>query len=543
MKKLDPECSEFAELIDEDALYIDKSLLICDALTYFHHHTKAYIRPKGFGKTTNLSMLEEYLDVRREGTQRFDGLEISKPEHSKFWVHKNSHNVISLNMKDCVGDGWEEFIHKYGRMMSRAYIEHLECIPDAIDPLDKERFDRIISETAPEDELYFALYELTETLRKYNRLRTTVLIDDYDMPVIANMGKESAQKILRFITRVFSNALEDNGYVTNAVITATTHAEYETMFFGPLLIEKTDVIWCSEDFHGFTEAETKMILKEAGHPDRIDEVREWYGGYRLNDHEMYNPYSVMRYVANGCCEPEPYWGDSTKDLLDYTLDMAARYHPTLIARLLNSDVEDEWTFRGLGTDDLVRNYSDWTVLTSTGYLTAENVGEIRYRFSIPNREVRTVLRHAVIQSAFENPDACSVFHEMLMSARSTAIADALEQIVRRQGPFQGDCPPGLLMAAILEYLSDIYTISVVAGRIGYVFTATSDDPARPDVMMRWECTCFDGHLEERAEDQLRMIHDSALQLNTEKDTVLAGIGFSKRDSCVKTMIVEGGRMA
>lgn len=541
MKKLDPECSEFSRLIDERALYVDKSLLICDALTYFHHCTKAYIRPKGFGKTTNLSMLEEYLDVRRKGTQRFDGLEISKPEHSKFWVHKNSHNVIRLNMKDCVGNGWEEFIHKFGHMMSKAYIEHLDDVP--IIPERRERFNRIISETATEDELLFALYLLTRTLRKHNRLRTTVLIDDYDMPVIANMGNESAKKILEYITHVFSKALEDNEYITNAVITATTHAEFETMFFGPLLIEKTDVIWCSEDSHGFTEAETKMILEETGHTDRLDEVREWYGGYRLNDHEMYNPYSVMRYVANGCCEPEPYWGDSTKDLLDYTLDMAARYHPTLIARLLNSDVEDKWTFRGLGTESLVRNYRDWTVLTSTGYLTAENVGEIRYRFSIPNREVRTVLRRAVIQSAFENPDACSVFHEMLMNDGDAAIISALEKVIHRQDPFQGDCPPGLLMAAVLECLSDIYTIRVDAGRIGYMFTAVSDDPSRPDVMMKWEYTCFDGYLEERAEDQLRMIHDSALQLNTEKDTVLAGIGFSKRDSCVKTMIVEGGRMA
>ena len=232
MKGLDLGGVKFSVMIDTDMLYIDKTLLVDDILCRNPRGAVyLYTRPRRFGKSNNLSMLEEFFDVRSKGTHRFDGLEISKPEYAKYDVHKNAYNVIKLDVRSWASETFDDFIDGVRLTMSEVVGDFEDVLDfDKIIDSDARRLKLLMDEEANEKLLQQALRLLCKCLYKSNGLRTVILIDEYDTPVSYETDRDTQKKILNFLSGLLSSSLKGNEYLQLGFVTGILQIAKESMF-------------------------------------------------------------------------------------------------------------------------------------------------------------------------------------------------------------------------------------------------------------------------------------------------------------------------
>ena len=387
---------DFKEVRDEGYIYVDKSDIIPQILS---QKSKVYLytRPRRFGKSLNLSMLDAFFNIKypKDNTW-FDGLKVSDCRECD--EHRNAYPVIYLDFKRLNSKDMETFNEKLSEMLSMLYDSFGYLLDSKnISVREAELIQLTIDEKLTPSKMYSSILRLSELLYKHHGKKIIVLIDEYDNPIHNAFGKPHHQEILDSMRDILSSALKGNDSLQFGVVTGVMQISKESIFSGLNNLRVNNVL--SKDFDemfGFTDEEVKAVLEEYGHPERIDEAREWYDGYRFGDANVYNPWSLLNYVGERF-EPKPYWaGTSGNSILEDLFENASPELWDEFRSLSEGDVVEYTisptiTFQDLHTDE--RNI--YSMLVMSGYLTAFEDDGIQY-IRIPNGEMADVFGSTIL---------------------------------------------------------------------------------------------------------------------------------------------------
>ena len=424
-KKLPVGIEDFKELREENFYYIDKTGLIRDLLNSWGK-VNLFTRPRRFGKTLNMSMLKNFLEIGADKAL-FDGLAIAE-ERELCETYMGKFPVVFLSLKSVEGLTFEDAYEMLRRVL-RSEMLRLSFLAesDRISEKEKYSFRRFLDEQDTREDVQDSLKMLSGLLYGYYGRKVILLIDEYDVPLDKAFQHRYYREMTALIRSLFSQALKTNDALYFAVLTGCLRVSKESIFTGLNNFKVLSVADARYDEHfGFTDAEVKQLLKDYCLEGHLKETKEWYNGYRFGQIDVYCPWDVINHVdrlrGEPDAEPQAYWiNTSSNDLVKRFVDRADKTTQNEIERLIAGEAIEK-TVRLELTYDEIDNSMDnlWSVLFTTGYLTQAGKPENGiYKLIIPNREVREVYIHQIqewfretfVQDAKPMQEFCQAFLE------------------------------------------------------------------------------------------------------------------------------------
>lgn len=381
--------------VKEQYYFIDKTEFIRQFLD-FHKKVTLFTRPRRFGKTLTMSMLDYFfsIDKKEDSKDLFTGTKISQ-SGSQYIAEQNKYPVIFLSLKDCADLTWDDMLEQFKGLMQREYQKHRYLVDsDALYPEEKDQVRRFIQGQGSRVEYQQSLWLLSMYLERHFHVKTILLIDEYDAPLQAAYSHGFYDEGIAFFRRLFSLALKGNDSLQFAVLTGVLRIAKESIFSGLNNLEVYSVLGTAyDDVFGFTEAEVQLLLADTGYSEKMAEVKSWYDGYSFGGIDIYNPWSVLQYVDKGGV-PAPYWvNTSGNDILHELLHQASRGRIEALQLLLEGQtirtaIDEGVIYKTIGSNDAAL----YTMMLMTGYLKATchhttDSGVTVYDVKIPNEEI------------------------------------------------------------------------------------------------------------------------------------------------------------
>jgi len=397
----------FSKIVEKNLNFVDKTLFIQEILDDKAIEVLVFTRPRRFGKTLNLSMLQYFFAAHAYGrTTRglFDGLKIAALD--SYMQHQGKYPVIFLTLKEVRDHGFSTALEKLGELMRRTYREHSYVLEgNVLSSEEKVLYHAILAKQANQTDLEASLYNLTEYLSRYTGQKTWVLIDEYDTPIQSAFLHGYFQEMVSLLRGLFGAVLKTNPYLEKAVITGILRIAKENLFSG-LNNVKVYTLLDSKygEYFGFTEEEMKALLIRANLTEQADAIRHWYNGYLAGNVVIYNPWSIANCMNdNGAlC---PYWvNTSSNDLVKHLLargDVALKKNLALLLadKPIEALIDENMVFGDVEKD----NNALWNLLLFSGYLKAVTCESFRSRMQCsltpPNYEVK-ILYESIMQGWF-----------------------------------------------------------------------------------------------------------------------------------------------
>ncbi len=412
--------SDFQELIEKKYLFVDKTLLLHDII---EDGSKVILitRPRRFGKTLNLSMLYYFLQSNTPVTSNiFENLLISK-DKAFCQRHQNQYPVIFLTFKDIKQSTFESSYENITLLISKLYREHRYLLnDDCLYEDEKSNFMKIIKKEASRAELENSLITLAEYLQRKFQKNAMILIDEYDTPIQEAYMKGYYPEMIALMRGMLGPALKDSKYLDKAVITGITRVSQESMFSGLNNIEVYSML--REDYgqyFGFTEEEVIELIKHSSQDLSLDGIKEWYNGYQLGKHVLYNPWSILNCLKQrGLLEP--YWvHTSTNDLINKLLGHANISVKHQFESLLQGKTIKQSLAANLIFPDIEKQPAAlWSLLLHAGYLkvlsSQVNDLELIAQIAIPNKEIRSVYNQ-IVKNWFSGDAGLEVYDKFIKS--------------------------------------------------------------------------------------------------------------------------------
>lgn len=400
-KKLPVGIEDFKELREENFYYIDKTGLIRDLLNSWGK-VNLFTRPRRFGKTLNMSMLKNFLEIGADKAL-FDGLAIAE-ERELCETYMGKFPVVFLSLKSVEGLTFEDAYEMLRRIL-RAEMLRLSFLEesDRISEKEKYSFRRFLDEQDTREDVQDSLKMLSGLLYGYYGRKVILLIDEYDVPLDKAFQHGYYREMTALIRSLFSQALKTNDALYFAVLTGCLRVSKESIFTGLNNFKVLSVADARYDEHfGFTDAEVKQLLQDYCLEGHLKETKEWYDGYRFGQIDVYCPWDVINHVdrlrSEPDAEPQAYWiNTSSNDLVKRFVDRADKTTQNEIERLIAGEVIEKAVRLELTYEEIDNSMDNlWSVLFTTGYLTQAGKPENGiYKLIIPNREVREVYIHQI----------------------------------------------------------------------------------------------------------------------------------------------------
>ncbi|WP_417178379.1 AAA family ATPase [Adlercreutzia equolifaciens] len=436
-------------MVVENAVFVDKSLLIADVLR-MPGTSYLYCRPRRFGKSLNLDMLQTFFEMPDAGTpgaadsrRLFEGLAIWVAEGGRFREHCGAYPVVHFSFNDVKKPDWNVGYSTVRAAMAQEYLRHGYLLESSsLSDLERERFERIAGGTASEGEFASSLLFLTQMLQKHHGQSVIVLIDEYDAPVMAGYTYGYYDEVVAFLKGWLTGALKDNNALAVAVLTGVQRISKESIFsdLNNLRVD-TSMDLASDERYGFLDAEVRALAAYRGEESAVALAREWYDGYRFGSVDVYNPWSVLSFFDNRCM-PGAYWGNTSGNgVLGDMVKTADEATLGKLYRLLEpgGTVEEPLDLSVVFPDVGVREEALWSMLYLAGYLTTSDVTDpsdthLPRRLRIPNKEVARLYRSEVIDRFTEvagGRDRLMTSHRALVEGDAEGVAAELEDILLR----------------------------------------------------------------------------------------------------------------
>lgn len=396
--------SDFEKIRSDGFYYIDKSGLIAEIL-----NTKAEVtlitRPRRFGKTMCMSMLENFFDIRKDGKSLFDGLEIAKHQTlCAEWM--NQYPTIFVSFRQVDGLDFAGAYDMLTWVISELYKKHLYFLEsDRIDDCDKEIVRQLIRGNASLKDTKGSLMLLTRLLQQYYGKPVILLIDEYDVPV-AKANNNGYYKEMLDVMKGLMQALKDNQALRFAIITGCLKIAKESIFTGTNnFVSDTITNSRLNEYFGFVQMEVDQLLKDADLVERAVDIKAWYDGYHFGDFDVYCPWDVMNYLLELQRDPKAtpisYWKNTSdnaiiRSFIDYAGSNITKKFETLLAGgCIVQCVDENLTY------DILYSSEDnlWSMLYLTGYLTKARADD--YKSEIPKGMVALMIPNAEIKEIFE----------------------------------------------------------------------------------------------------------------------------------------------
>ena len=387
---------DFEEVRQRNLFYVDKTVFIRewwesgDGVTLI-------ARPRRFGKTLNMSMLEKFFSVRyaRRG-DLFEGLRIWEEE--KYRKLQGTYPVISLSFANVKDRAYEAALKDIGWILMNLYSEYGFLLDaDVLNENEKQFFQSV---KAGMDELTAskAIYQLSLYLYRYYGKKVIILLDEYDTPMQEAYVSGYWNQIVPFMRNLFNAAFKTNPYLERAVMTGITRVSKESIFSD---LNNLEVVTVSSekyaDSFGFTEEEVFAALDEHGLSDRKQEVKDWYDGFTFgNKTDIYNPWSIINYLDKK--KLGAYWANtSSNSLVGKLIREGSKETKQVMEGLLSGkklvvEVDEQIVYNQL----FQKRNGVWSLLLASGYLKvagtefAERTGRTYYELELTNKEVRVM---------------------------------------------------------------------------------------------------------------------------------------------------------
>ncbi|MBR6925273.1 MAG: AAA family ATPase, partial [Oscillospiraceae bacterium] len=310
----------FRELRENNAYYIDKTDLIEEFLIDKFDKAVLFARPRRFGKTLTMTMLRDFLDIRRDSRDIFDGLKVmNNPELVDKFMNK--YPVVFISMKEISGCDFNEIFRNLQIAVANV-CDDLSVLrsSDKIDDIKKEFFVSLLRKEGRKENTIQALGLLCQMLKEHYNKPAFVIIDEYDVPMAKAHEKPEYDQVRDMVEHMLSYVCKTNENVKGVVLSGCLYTVKNSTYTGVNNIIPYTVL--SPNFAsaiGFTDENVRKLLEDAGLSDRYDTISEWYDGYIFGREKMYCPWDVLLYVRSvldgsysEIMGPESYWVNTSE---------------------------------------------------------------------------------------------------------------------------------------------------------------------------------------------------------------------------------------
>ena len=377
--------TDFKEIRETGLYYIDKTMLIDQLVGKSRAKVTLFTRPRRFGKSLNMSMLQHFFDIREKSESLFEGLAISKNKAlCDSWM--NQYPTILVSFKDVGSSKFDTAYALLKGVISKLYESHKYLFEDndSISKMKRKLIDMFLMREADAADLTDCLYLLTDIMyHKYENTPVILLIDEYDVPMAKGDANGYYRDITDIMSVMLSKALKDNPYIKFAVLTGCLRIAKESIFTGlnnPKIYSILD--YGFEEFFGFTDSEIDCLLADTGFTGYKEKIKQWYDGYHFGDTDIYCPWDVLNYVSDlqqkAGIEPKNYWANTSgNDVIRQYLESDnvnphSDFETLLAGKCIRKTIAEDITYDNLLSSE--ENF--WSVLLMTGYLTVVPKDEV-----------------------------------------------------------------------------------------------------------------------------------------------------------------------
>lgn len=536
--------------------YVDKTLLIKEFLDR-KPIVSLFTRPRRFGKTLNMDMLRVFFEVSSEDTSVYFKDKAIWRCGEEYRAHQGKYPVIFLTFKDVKFASWSDTIDKIKALLQAEFARHLILLKsDRIDDYEKTFFNKILEGTASEVDLTLSLETLSRMLRKHYGVAPIIIIDEYDTPIQEGYAKEFCDEIISFMRNFFSGAFKDNRNLSFGFLTGILRIAQESIFSGLNNLTVNTVLDKEYDkFFGFTDAEVKKMLEYYCVDESEKELKEWYDGYLFGNTEIYNPWSVINYVAKGC-EPQAYWANTGKnEILEEVLtavgsDISEKLYALLLGEKVIARINQNVIYRAIGEDST----NVYSLLIVAGYLKAENKkimsdGTCLCEVSIPNKEIASVYKSEILTHLMQigalSETTADKIAESIYTNDYKKLQEAISEYMDKSVSFYDAGSEGFyhgLILGLMAMTDNQYKVrsNRESGDGRYDICLIPREKRYPGIIMelKWEKKLTADSLAELAEKALAQIDEKRYDFEMKEDHVTNilkfGIAFSGKKVSIKT---------
>ena len=388
---------DFEQIIKNDCFYVDKTDFIRewwdsrDSVTLI-------ARPRRFGKTLNMSMLDYFFSNRyADKGYLFEGLSIWEDE--KYRALQGTYPVINLSFANVKERDYQTTRKKICLLITKLYAENAFLLDSGIlYETDRSYFKRV-TEDMDDSDATLALYQLSDFLYRYYGKKVIILLDEYDTPMQEAYVNGYWNELVAFTRSMFNSTFKTNPYLERAVMTGITRVSKESIFSD---LNNLKVVTTTTDEYatafGFTEEEVFVGLDECGLSEEKERVKWWYDGFTFGNHtDIYNPWSVLNFLDTG--KYNTYWANtSSNSLVGKLIRQGDRRVKETFERLLKGEsikcpIDEQIVYNQLDDNEA----AIWSLLLASGYLKVlgvermellEGSEEPLYELVLTNHEVQ-----------------------------------------------------------------------------------------------------------------------------------------------------------
>ena len=416
--------------------YVDKTLLIRDFLDE-KPMVSLFTRPRRFGKTLNMDMLRVFFEKTKgeDNSVYFRDKRIWKCGEY-YTQHQGQYPVIFLTFKDVKCLTWEETFQKIRKLISLEFIRHEELEASlALSAYEKEQYHRFAGGNVNEVDCQMGLQLLSLLLHKHYGKECIIIIDEYDTPIQQGYSCNFYSQIVNFMRNFFSGGLKDNPHLAFGFLAGILRVAKESIFSGMNNLKINSILDESySEYFGFTNEEVKEILHYYGKGAKYQEICDWYDGYRFGRTEIFNPWSVINYIA-GNCFPKAFWQSTgSNEIIGDIIAAATPEITESLYKLLCGEKVSTYVDTGVIYPEVQKNpYCIYSFLLVAGYLKVsavypQNDGNFMCDVAIPNKEIAFVYEKEVLNRTNQNSMAVSI-NQAVFSRDAQKLQSLLEEFM------------------------------------------------------------------------------------------------------------------
>ena len=535
----------FKKIIEDEYCYVDKTYLIEDILTR-GALVNLFPRPRRFGKTLTISMLENYFNVKKrdENVNLFKGLKIEEASE-RIREQQGKYPVISLNLKSVKDISWNKEFNILKNILSDLYKQNKE-VKEILDEDEVNEYESIEKQNATDSTYQLSLKKLSKYLYRYYKQPVVILIDEYDAPIETGFVNGFYDDVINFMRNFFGEALKTNDYLKLACMTGILRVSKESIFSGLNNLEIYSILDKQySEYFGFLPKEVDKLLEEYGVENK-EEIKKWYDGYSFAGTEIYNPWSILNVLKRH--EIKPYWvntggtallevmlknaeGDVKKDLED--LMQGKTIEINLSENIVYSDIT--------GSRDNIFNF-----MLMCGYVTVEKqerreehiIGKLR----IPNMEVKIAFR-TIVNRWFEQNNArkeITDFQRAILRNDKELVELILNQLMKKSISYFENVENfyhGFVLGLLVDMGENYIVESNRESGYGRYDMKIEKKDGSIGIILEFKTVKEEEKMEEMAEKALEQIEEKEYYLDMEKrgipNVLKYGIAFNNKKAVIK----------
>jgi hypothetical protein len=389
----------FEKIRENDCFYVDKTGFIQE---WWENRDDVTLitRPRRFGKTLTMSMLEQFFSVKcQDKSCLFEGLSIWEEE--RYRKLQGTYPVIFLSFAEVKENKYPKVYRRIKYLITGLYSRFYYLLDSDALTLTDKNFFRSVSADMEEAETVMAIQKLSEFLYRHYGKRAIILLDEYDTLLQEAYVGGYWEELISFIRNLFNATFKSNPYVERALLTGITRVSKESIFSD---LNNMEVVTTTSrkyaDSFGFTQQEVSDVLKEYGLSGKKEMVRQWYDGFNFGDkRNMYNPWSIINYLDKRVFLP--YWANTSSNSLAGKLiregnpDIKMVMEDFLQGKSFCTGLDEQVVFSQLA----YKESAVWSLLLAGGYLKIKNYtvegGKTRCELVLTNKEVRLMFEGMV----------------------------------------------------------------------------------------------------------------------------------------------------